>query len=118
MINANRASAKKKRLAVKRNLKSGPTEKVGGWNAGMTTALVLGLLSCGATLGAAVIGADDKAKTETVVSCPTELDKALEVRRENPTVDITYTGEIETQCELNSAIRQIPAPAPVPLPAP
>lgn len=107
-----------KRGSVKKKSKPGTTEKVDGLSPSIIATVIVGVLSCTGTIAGSFIAADNSAQIETVVSCPAELDKALEVRRENPTVDITYTGELETQCQLNSAIRQIPAPAPAPAPLP
>lgn len=76
--------------------------------------VVVGLVGHGVTLSAAYIGQEGKKDSATVVSCPEELDKALELRKKNPTVDITYTGDLETQCHLNSAVRQVPVPLPQP----
>lgn len=96
-----------------------PVEKQQGSLArtALIVTFVLGVLGHAATIGAAFIGQEGKAEP-TVVSCPAELDKALEVRRDNPTVDITYTGELEAQCQLNSAVRQVPIPIPDPVSAP
>lgn len=107
-----------KRAPVKRKYKSAPTKRVGGWNPVVIAAVITGMLGSAGTITASFIANDLKAEAETVVSCPAELDKALEVRRENPTVDITYTGELEEQCQLNSAVQQVSPPAPAPLPAP
>lgn len=80
--------------------------------------LIATLIGHAVSLYGTVHGQADKDNATPVVSCAAELDKALEVRRENPTVDITYSGELEATCNLNNAIRQVPVPVPVPTPRP
>lgn len=73
--------------------------------------LVIALMGCVSTLGGAVITNEGKTETPQVVSCSAEISKALELRKEHPEVAVNYDNEIESQCHLNDAIRQIPSPA-------
>ncbi|MDR6794722.1 hypothetical protein J2X12_004130 [Pseudarthrobacter oxydans] len=69
--------------------------------------LVIGLLGHGATITAAFIGQDKKDEA-AVISCPTEIGKAIELHKANPTLKIQYSGELEAQCHVNDIISQLP----------
>lgn len=85
-----------------------PPEPKGGLaRATLIVTLVLGLLGHGATITAAVIGQSGK-DTPAAISCPTEIGKAIELHKANPTLKIQYSGELEAQCHVNDIISQLP----------
>jgi hypothetical protein len=91
----------------KKKQSKGATDSPFMARATLAVTLIVGLAGHAATVTAAAIGQEDKNKSTTVVSCPAEIGKAIELRKANPTVEVQYSGELESQCHLNEILKQV-----------
>lgn len=89
------APAKKKKKPAKK-----PTRRrLAEGTVALIVTSAVSLLGHGATLGVAAIAQSGK-QSESIV-CHVEVEKAIELQKANPTVEIPYSGAVEEKCNIS-----------------